>query len=70
MLVISNHIKLDNDLSDVDYGIMYWTSGPDILFLMTFIFYFVIDIYNEVKINQSPPTKNTNIAKNTENTKK
>ena len=55
MLVISNHIKLDNDLSDVDYGIMYWTSGPDILFLMTFIFYFVIDIYNEVKIKQSPP---------------
>ena len=40
------------------------------VFLMTFIFYFAIDIYNEVNIKQSPPTRNNNIAKNAENTKK
>ena len=45
----------DNNLLDVDYEIMCWTSGLDMLFLMTFIFYFAIDIYNEVKIKQSPP---------------
>ena len=27
MLVIINHIKLDNDLLDGDYGIMCWTQG-------------------------------------------
>ena len=48
-------MKQDNDLLDVDYGIMYWTSGPDMLFFETFIFYFTIPLYNEVKINQSPP---------------
>ncbi len=30
-------------------------SGPDMLFLMTFIIYFAIHTYNEVKLKQSPP---------------
>ena len=52
-------MKQDNDLLDVDYEILCWISGPDMLFLMTFIFYFAIDIYNEVKIKQSPPQLET-----------
>ena len=57
-------MKHDNNLLDTDYEILCWASGPDMLFLMSFIFYFAIPRYNEVKIKQSPPTKNTNITKN------
>ena len=63
-------MKHDNNLLDTDYEILCWASGSDMLFLMSFIFYFAIDIYNEVKIKQSPPTKNTNIAKNNKNIRK
>ena len=63
-------MKHDNNLLDTDYEILCWASGSDMLFLMTFIFYFAIPRYNEVKIKQSPQTRNTDIAKNTENTKK
>ena len=57
-------MKHDNNLLDTDYEILCWASGSDMLFLMSFIFYFAIPRYNEVKIKQSPPNRNTNIAKN------
>ena len=47
-------MKHDNNLLDTDYEILCWASGSDMLFLMSFIFYFAIPRYNEVKIKQSP----------------